>query len=231
MLRLIDRYIVREIVPPFLIGLLLVTFVLLMDQILVLADLFIDKGVPLSVALRVLGLLVPSILVFALPMAVLMGVLGGLARLSADSEIVAFRTLGVGPRRLAQPLVLSGLGCFVLTLPLALYVAPRANHAWVRVMADSVLARVRLDVEPLEFNTALPDLVFMVREVGRDKVWHDVFAYLSKDPMRPRVVMARSGTVRLFPDARRAILDLTDGVVYTGSFGSPGDDARTTFAH
>ena len=88
--RILDRYVLREVVPPFLVGLLLVTFVLLMNQVLLLAELFIDKGVPALQALRILGLLVPSILAFALPMAVLMGILGGLARLSADSEVVAF---------------------------------------------------------------------------------------------------------------------------------------------
>jgi LPS export ABC transporter permease LptF len=227
--RLIDRYILREVVPPFLVGLLLITFVLLMNQVLLLADLFIDKGVPILVALRVFGLLVPSILVFALPMAVLMGILGGLARLSADSEIIAFRTLGVGSRRLARPLVLFGLCGLVLTLPLALWIAPHSNNAWVQAMADSVLARVRLNVEPLEFNESLPNMVFMVRNVGRDKVWHDVFAFLTKDPSRPRLVMARTGTVRLFPEQRRAILELVDGLIYAGSPSEPGEDTLTSF--
>jgi len=229
--RLIDRYVLREVIPPFLVGLLLVLFVLLMNQVLLLAELFIDKGVPLLQAIRILGLLVPSLLVFALPMAVLMGILGGLARLAADSEIVAFRSLGVGPGRLARPLVLFGLAGFLLTLPLALFYAPRANHAWVRTMTDSVLARVRLKVEPLEFNETLPDMVFLVRDVGRDKVWHDVFAYMAKDPADPRLVMARSGTVRLFPEKRRAVLELTDGLVYAGPLAAPGEDTLTAFEH
>ena len=227
--RLIDRYVLREVVPPFLVGLLLILFVLLMNQVLLLADLFIDKGVPLMVALRVLALLVPSLLVFALPMAVLMGILGGLARLSADSEIVAFRSLGIGPARLARPLVAFGLGGFLLTLPLALYLGPRANDAWVRTMTESVLTRVRLDVQPLEFNETLPDIVLMVRDVGRDKSWHDVFAYLNKDPANPRLVMARSGRVRLFPEERRAILELAEGLVYAAPAASPGEDTLTTF--
>jgi LPS export ABC transporter permease LptF/LPS export ABC transporter permease LptG len=227
--RLIDRYLLREVVPPFLVGLLLTVFVLLMNQVLLLADLFIDKGVPLLQVLRVLGLLIPSIVVFALPMAVLMGILGGLARLSADSEIVAFRSLGIGPRRLAWPLLVFGLCGFFVTLPLALYIAPRANDAWVRTMTRSVLARVRLDVEPLEFNETLPDMVFLVRDVGRDKVWHDVFAYMAKDPSNPRLVMARSGTIRLFPEQQRAILELTDGHVYAGPPAAPGEDTLTSF--
>ena len=229
MARLIDRYVLREAVPPFLIGLLLVSFVLLMNEVLLLADLFIAKGVPFLGALRLFGLLVPSVLAFALPMAVLMGVLGGMARLSADSEIVAFRSLGVGPARMARPVALFGLAGFLLTLPLALWLAPRANAAWVRAMTDSVVARVRLDVEPREFNETFPGLVFLVGDVDRDGAWRDVFAYMGRDREDPRFVTARTGRVRLFPEERRAILELVDGTLYSGPLASPGDDTVTAF--
>ena len=229
MAKLIDRYVLREIVPPFLVGLLLVVFVLLMNQVLLLAELLIDKGVPAPEALRVLVLLLPSILAFALPMAVLMGVLGGLARLSSDSEVVALMSLGVGPLRLVRPVLAFGLLCFFLTLPLSLIFAPRANNAWVRAMTGSVLGRVQLKVRPFAFNESLPGIVFFVRDIGRDDLWSDVFAYLTGDPAEPRLVMARSGTIRLFPDRRRAILELTDGVVYSGPPAEPEKDTRTSF--
>ena len=230
MARLLDRYVLREVVPPFLIGLLLIVFVLLMNQVLLLTELFIDKGVPALQALRILALLVPSILVFALPMAVLMGVLGGLARLASDAEVVALQSLGIGPRRLGRPVLLFGLAGFLLTLPLALYVGPRANSAWVRAMAGSVIGRVQLKVRPLEFNETLPSTVFLVREAGQNDRWRDVFAYLASDPARPRLVLARSGTVRLFPGERRAILELENGVVYSGPPAEPDKDTLTSFA-
>lgn len=227
--KILDRYVLRELVPPFLVGLLLVTFVLLMNQVLLLAELFIDKGVPAMQALRILGLLIPSILAFALPMAVLMGILGGLARLSADSEVVAFRSLGIGSRRLARPVLFFGLCGLFLTLPLALWVGPRANSAWVRAMTESVLARVRLKVNPLEFNETLPDVVLFVQDIGRDKVWHNVFACMSKDPSSPRLVLARRGTVNIFPDERRAVLELFDGTVHEGPLSGPERDSLTSF--
>jgi LPS export ABC transporter permease LptF/LPS export ABC transporter permease LptG len=227
--RLIDRYVLREVVPPFLVGLLLVAFVMLMNQVLLLAELFIDKGVPFFRALRILGLLVPSVLAFALPMAVLMGVLGGLARLSADSEIVAFQSLGVGERRLARPVAFFGLGAFLLTLPLTLVLAPRANSAWVRAMTDSVIARIRLKVEPLVFNETLPGVVFFVRSVGPEGTWRDVFAYMGQDPANPRLVTARSGTVRLFPGERRAVLELENGSVHSWPAAEPAKDTLTSF--
>lgn len=230
MAKLLDRYVLREVVPPFAVGLLLVVFALLMNQVLLLTELFIDKGVAAGEALRILGLLVPSILVFALPMAVLMGVLGGLARLASDSEAVALQSLGVGPRRLARPVLAFGLCGALLTLPLALTVAPRANSAWVRSMAASVVGRVQLKVRPLEFNETLPNTVFLVREAGRDDRWRDVFAYLADDPAHPRLVLARSGTVRLFPEERRAFLELEDGVVYAWPAAEPETDTVTSFA-
>ncbi len=229
MFKILDRYVFRELIPPFIVGLLLVTFVLLMNQVLILAELFIDKGVPAVQALRLLGLLIPSILAFALPMAVLMGILGGLARLSADSEVVAFQSLGIGPRRLARPVHFFGLCGFLLTLPLALWLAPRANSAWVRAMTDSVLTRVRLKVNPLEFNESLPNMVFFVQDIGQDKVWNNVFAYMNQDPSNPRLVLARRGTVNIFPDERRAILELSDGIVYSGPLSEPEKDSLTSF--
>ncbi len=229
MSKILDRYILREVVPPFLVGLLLVTFVLLMNQVLLLAELFIDKGVPAAEAMRILALLVPSILVFALPMAVLMGILGGLARLSADSEVVAFQSLGIGPRRLLQPILLFGLCGFFLTLPLALLVAPRANHAWVQAMTDTVLSRVRLKVNPLEFNESIPNVVLFVRDIDRNRIWHDVFASMNKDPAHPSLVMARTGSIHIFPEKRRAVLELSDGFVYSGSPAEPEKDSLTTF--
>jgi LPS export ABC transporter permease LptF/LPS export ABC transporter permease LptG len=227
--RILDRYVLRELAPPFLIGLLLVTFVLLMNQVLLLADLFIAKGVPAPEAVRILGLLLPSVLVFAAPMAVLMGVLGGLGRLSADSEIVALQSLGVGPRRLLRPVLFFGFCGFLLTLPLALIVAPRANHAWVKAMTGSVLGRVRLDVTPLEFNEALPNTVFFVQDVDRAGVWHNVFAYLNDDPALPRLAMARAGRIVLLPETRRAVLELSDGVLYSGPPAEPEKDSVTSF--
>jgi LPS export ABC transporter permease LptF/LPS export ABC transporter permease LptG len=229
MAKLLDRYVLREVVPPFFIGLLLIVFVLLMNQVLLLAELFIDKGVPALEALRILGLLVPSILAFALPMAVLMGVLGGLARLSSDSEVVALQSLGVGPRRLGLPVLAFGLCGLLLTLPFALVLAPRANSAWVRTMSSSVLARVRIKVEPLVFNESLPNIVFFVRETGRDDRWRDIFAYMADDPANPRLVLARSGTIRLYPEQRRAVLELADGVVYSGPLKDPAKDTLTSF--
>ncbi len=72
MLKYFDRYIIKELVPPSLIGLLIYTFVLLMNHILQLAEIFITRGISLRAAVDLLIFLIPSILGFSVPMSVLM---------------------------------------------------------------------------------------------------------------------------------------------------------------
>ncbi|MBM3285607.1 MAG: LptF/LptG family permease, partial [Candidatus Aminicenantes bacterium] len=84
MLKFFDRYILKEIIPPFLIGLLVYSFVLLMNQVFLLAELFIAKGVALGIVARIFLYLIPSVLAFTVPMAVLMGILAALSRMSSD---------------------------------------------------------------------------------------------------------------------------------------------------
>ncbi len=231
MLKLFDRYILKELFPPFFLGLLLTAFVLLMNEILVLAELFIDKGIAAGLVLRVLALLVPSLLAFAVPMAVLVGILGGLARLSADSETVAFATLGISRRRFQRPFWVFGVCGWLVASALAMVIAPRANFAWVRTMTSSVLTKVQLRIAPLEFNESIPGAVLFIRSVGKDKSWEDVFVYIVKDPANPRLITARKGTINLYPERKRATLELFDGVVYSGPLEKPEAFSMTSFAH
>ncbi|GAI92028.1 unnamed protein product, partial [marine sediment metagenome] len=91
--KLFDRYILKEIISPFIIGLFAYTFVLLMNQILDMSELFIERGVPLQVVLVLFIYLIPAMMAFSLPMSVLLGTLSGLSRMSSDIEVTALKTL------------------------------------------------------------------------------------------------------------------------------------------
>jgi len=229
MLKSFDRYVLREILPAFGIGLLLTVFVLLMNEILNLATLFIDKGIPPGLALKLLALLVPSILAFGVPMAVLAGTLGALARLSTDSEAIAFQTLGIGRGRFLRPFLLFALAGWLATSGLAMVAAPRANFLWVKTMTNSVLARVQLRIAPLEFNQSIPGTVLFIRNINRDNSWDNIFAYLAGKSEGPRLIMAQKGRLHFYPEQKRATLELLDGSVHSGPLERPGTYAVTVF--
>ena len=104
MLKTIDRYVIREIVPPFLLALLIFTFILVLPPIMEQLEKLVAKGVQLADrGLHHLDCWCPQALGLTIPMALLVGLLVGLGRMSADRESVALLACGVSPYRLLRP--------------------------------------------------------------------------------------------------------------------------------
>ena len=230
MLKSFDRYILREVVPPFVIGLVLYSFVLLMNQILLLAELFIDKGVSFGTVLWIFVLLIPSTLAFAVPMSVLMGILAGLSRLSSDLEVTAFKTLGVSYVRFLRPILIFAAGGWLVTSALMLWFSPWANHRWVQTFTKSVLAKVNINLVPRQFNESIPGLVIFIQDVAPDGEWRDVFVAMTRNADEPRVVLARRGRLNLYPELKRATVELWDGAAFAYPRDNPANYRLTAFA-
>jgi len=221
MLKYFDRYILKEVIPPFGLGLLIFSFVFLMDWLLRSPELFIAKGVSLGVTLKLLIYLVPAILAFTVPMSVLMGILAGLSRLSSDSEVTAIKTLGIRPFRMLRPLLVFALGGWILTSLLTLYLAPYFNYQWDQTLAASVLNKAELQFNAREFNESTANMVLFIEDINQDKSWRDVFLYFTDTADEPRIVLARRGQMHVYPEAKRAVLELFDSIQHSGSLSDP----------
>ncbi len=228
-IKLFDWYVLKEIFPPFALGLGVYTFVLLMNQILVLSDWFIDRGVALKTVLNLLLYLIPSVLAFTVPMAVLMGILAGLSRMSSDSEITAFKTLGISNRRLLRPILLFSFLGWLLTSFLVLYSAPRANYRFVQTFVSSVLTRIQFDISPRQFYQDIPRVVLYIQEVAPDRSWNNVFVYRAEEGRAPAAVFAKNARMNVFSEEKRAVLELVDGTVHTYHSQTPEEYQVTAF--
>src|SRR5436189_1659834 len=108
MLRLLDRYLIREIIPYVLLGLMLLTAIIFAQEASRFAELLVvasRNGLPMATLWRLMAALIPGIFVFTLPISLLVGTLVGLSRLSGDSEIVALGASGVSRTRVLRPIV------------------------------------------------------------------------------------------------------------------------------
>jgi len=229
MLKFFDRYLLREIMPPFFIGLLVYSFVLLMNQAFLLSELFIARGVSFKAVALIFIYLIPAVLAFAIPMSVLMGILAGLSRLSSDSEIVAFRTLGIRNFRFLWPISIFAFAGWLVTSGLTLYLAPRANYKWVQTLTQSVLSKVQFKINPRDFNESIPQTVLFIQDITPDNRWENIFVYLTQDTGEPRAIFARTGRLNFFPEAKRATLELFDGSIHTVSLAEPERYRITVF--
>src|ERR1700722_20321885 len=101
-MRILTRYILKEVLSHSFIGLLVFTFVIYIPQISRLLKLVARRNLSTRTIALLFQAPLPGILVLTIPMAVLVGVLLGLSRLAADGEVIAARAVGIGVRRFAR---------------------------------------------------------------------------------------------------------------------------------
>ena len=130
MKRILSLYIIREIAALFLLGIMVFTLILLMGRLIKLTDLVISRGVPLADVSRMILYLMPSFLVFTIPMAFLLAVLLAFGRLSADNEITVMKAGGISLMQLMPPVVFCGVCAAMLTLAASTVGVPWGNSAF-----------------------------------------------------------------------------------------------------
>ena len=103
--KIINRYLLKEISLPFFLILLILTFVLLMGKTLRLMDLMVNKGVQFVDVAQLIAFLMPSLLVYTIPISLLIAILIGVGRLSSDNEITVMRSSGISLYQLFVPVL------------------------------------------------------------------------------------------------------------------------------
>lgn len=229
MFRILDRYLVREIVASFFVGLAVLTFILEIPPILNQAEQFISRGVEWSIVIRVLGLLLPQALCLTIPMAVLLGILVGFGRLSADREFVAMQACGVSLTRLARPVLLvAGLGT-IATAYETIVALPDANQSFREIVYVVMATRVESNVRPRVFFQEFPDKVIYVKELPREGGWRDVFVADTAHANETTVYFAKQGRIRLDQKKKLVQLELLNGTSHTTHTDKPDDYEEASF--
>ncbi|HKB64650.1 MAG TPA: LptF/LptG family permease [Pyrinomonadaceae bacterium] len=209
--KLIAVYVIQGALPYVVLSLVLLTAILFTQQTGRFAELAIYTDLPLSLAGQIAAALLPSVLILTLPVAVLAGIMIGLARMGSDSEIVAIRAAGVGTWSLLWPALLIGLVATTATTFLHLKEAPEAARDLRRVALQGALRKLESPVDPRTFNTDLPGYVIYVRDGDKTQgTWGRVFIYAQQPDGSTRVVTASTG--RIDSSSDRSELVLSDAV-------------------
>ena len=221
MLRTIDRYVIREVLPPFFLSLVIFTFLLEIPPIMKELETLVAKGVSWQVAGRILLTLIPQGLGLTIPMALLTGLLIGLGRLSADREAVALLACGVSPYRLLRPVMALSLVATAATGYVMLKAIPDANQAFREITFDVISKRVESDIQPRVFFEDFPGWVLYSRdEPDGGGGWKDVLVANTSRPGATDIFLASRGRLVLSRAERRVDLVLTNGTKYSSS--APG---------
>ena len=103
-MKILTRYILKEMFGPTVLGFSFYTFIILMRQLFDFAGMIIKRSLPASTVFELLWLSLPNIIVLTVPMSLLFGILIAVGRMSADSEVIAMRALGISTRTIYRHL-------------------------------------------------------------------------------------------------------------------------------
>ena len=192
-MRIFTRYILREVASYALLGAVLFTFVLFMSHMQEIIDLLVRGSASFSDAFRIFADMLPGTLTVTLPAAVLTGILLGLSRLAADSEITAMRACGVGAFSFVRIVSVLSFAAFSLCLVNELYFVPRGAADLLRMEDRLKSSQASIAVQPRVFYEEFRNYVLYVQDVrpgSGSSVWRHVFLADLTQPVSPDVTTA-----------------------------------------
>ncbi len=212
-IRILTRYILREVTSHAIIGVAIFTFVLFTRDLGRILELVVRASAPLPSVAEIFFYTVPLALTYTIPMSVLVGILIGLSRLAADSEITAMRASGMGVWSFGRVLSIFVFGAWLLALGNGVYLAPWSLASLGRLEDQLKGSQASFEVQPRVFYEGFPKIVLYVQDVHtaqKAAVWKGVFLADISDPANPRVTLAHEGI--LVPEGQdRLHLHLIDG--------------------
>jgi LPS export ABC transporter permease LptF/LPS export ABC transporter permease LptG len=197
-MRLFTRYILREVVSYALLGVVLFTFVLFMRDLPKILELVVRDSASLTDVLRIFAYTLPNFLTVTLPTAVLAGILLGLSRLAADSEITAMRACGIGAFRFVGIVSILAFAALGFGLVNAFYFAPRASGNLLKLEDQLKSSQASFEVQPRVFYEDFKNYVLYVqdvRSVAGAATWHHLFLADLAQPANPNVITADQALV------------------------------------
>lgn len=222
----IYRYIVSEVSRPFLGAAAFFLFVLLMFQVVRLADFFVIHNVSGFSILSLMGYLSLTFVPVIIPIAFLLAVLLGFGRLSADAEVMAMRAAGMSVNSLLVPVLLLGVVVMVVNMAANAYFVPFGSRSFRYELFRISNTKAIATIHEGTFTEGFFDLVLYADKVNsKDSSMERVLIYDERSKESPPVtVVAKTGRILPnFQDTRGIpglVMRLFDGALHRGNQGT-----------
>ncbi len=223
----LDRYILRELAVPFALTFVLASLLLVSGEFLrEIIDKWMNRGLGLAVAWRVLWYLLPPLLIFTIPVALLLAILVSFGRLSEDHEIVAMQAAGVSWQRLFGPVLAIGLVASVFNCWLANAVIPIYRYQSREFLVQTLLAHPTLLLEPQTWLRKVDGMHVWVGDIDdASGELRDLRIYRDDPDGGTQTITAATGRIEVEPADNRVTLELHDGTMHQADAADP--DAYT----
>jgi LPS export ABC transporter permease LptG/LPS export ABC transporter permease LptF len=229
--RILRRYVFREVLSHGLIGAAVFTFVVFMRDAGRILELVVRNSAPFPSVAEIFFLTVPTALTVTIPMGVLVGILIGLSRLAADSEVTAMRASGLGASLFLKSLALFSLVAWLLAGVNTVVIAPRSAAQLSDLQQQLKSSQASFEVQPQVFYEDFSNYVLFIQDSEPAEgaaVWKKVFLADISTPGAPKVTLANEGiAISESPESLR--LHLINGSTHESIPRQPEHYSISTF--
>lgn len=224
MRRIINTYILKQILSTFFISLMVLVFVFFITKLLKLTEMVINKGIPLSSTLKLVVFTMPYLFVFILPMATLLSVLITYSKLSSDNEIVALKASGISLYQMLPPVIMVTISSFLISSLMAIYAMPWGSSSFKNLLFNLAINRVEVGIKEQVFNDDFQGLVIYVNQISsKSKIMNGVFISDQRDPETSNTIVAKRGS--MIPDQKNLTITFR---MFDGSIHRVAKDLKST---
>ena len=220
MRKTINLYILREIAIPFIMILFVLTFVLLMGRILQLMDLMVNKGIGFIDISKFIILLMPSFLMFTIPISLLVAIIIGMGRLSGDNEITVMKASGISMYQLSRPIAAASVVAFFMTAVITLFLVPQGNYATKQHLYNVSKKQASIGIREKVFIDDFDGLLIYAETIPMDGAFMEgVLISDTRMTEEPSTIIARKAYLISDPQALTVTMRLENGSTHTVDAG------------
>lgn len=205
---IISKYLLQNILPYFIFSWLLLSVILFIQQASRYSDIFFNTILPKNLVWQLSLALIPNVIAFTAPMAVLIGVIIGLSKMQGDRELVAIRAAGIGNFRIALPIVFIGVFLSIFAFFINLKGVPFAAQVVRKVALQTALYKLESPLEPGVFNTEINGFTIYVKNVNFENgTWENIFIVNEDVNRLLRLITAKNGKIATKDEDSELVLD------------------------
>jgi len=224
--KILNRYIFKELISPFFLSLFILIFVLLTQFLVKHLDRFLGKGLSFTVILKFLVFNSASIISLAAPMAVLVATMMTFGRLSSDNEITGFKASGISYFHFLKPGILFGILIVVLMIPFNLWILPDMNYNMRKLSYKISKNRPDIEIKENMLNTIYNKTIFVGNRIGEKQSFSEVIIF-DKDNNNNNTILADRGEFNSLNDG--LILKLYNGSIHENIKSNNNEYRKTYF--
>ena len=214
-MNILDRYITKSLIGPFIFALSVVIFVFLFQFLIKSLDQFVGKGLSIWLIIQLISLNLAWMLTLAVPMAMLVSSLMAYGSLASGNEITIMKASGISLARLMIPLIVFSFVMFYLMIRFNNDILPEANHRARILLFDISKTKPTFILEAGKFSDDLNGVQILVRKTfPNSNNIEGVYIYAYSDPENKTLITAKNGDISFSTDFKKVIMNLNDGEIH-----------------